>query len=114
MRCSACGSRTRVIHTEHRETGTHRWLRCNSCNSLTRTLETYLLPPKPGPAPGTPRSGPTAKGSRNGASVLTERDVRHLRRQAADGVLQKQLARRYGIAPATVSRIVTRKLWSHI
>jgi hypothetical protein len=33
---------------------------------------------------------------------------------AADGVMQKELARSYGIAPATVSRIITRKTWTHI
>jgi DNA-directed RNA polymerase specialized sigma subunit len=33
---------------------------------------------------------------------------------AADGVLQKEIARIYGIMPSTVSRIVTRKAWKHI
>jgi plasmid maintenance system antidote protein VapI len=53
-------------------------------------------------------------GSRNGASVLTEDDVIRLRRQAASGIPQKNLAREYGIAPETVSRIVTRKTWTHV
>lgn len=113
MRCRTCGSCTRVVNTEHRPDGTHRWLRCTNCSSLTRTLETYLIK-RTGPTPGTPRSGAIAKGSRNGASVLTEDDVIRLRCDAAAGVLQKQLAAQYGIAVATVSRIVTRKLWSHV
>jgi len=99
--------------TEHRQDGTHRWLRCGACNASIRTLERYLHP-KPGPKPGTPRPGPRARGSSNGASVLTEDDVRRLRELASSGVTQRNLAREYGIAPATVSRIVTRKLWSHI
>jgi plasmid maintenance system antidote protein VapI len=33
---------------------------------------------------------------------------------AADGVMQKEIARIYGIMPNTVSRIVTRKTWTHI
>jgi DNA invertase Pin-like site-specific DNA recombinase len=37
-----------------------------------------------------------------------------LRRLAAENVPQRIIARKYGIAPATVSRIVNRKLWSHI
>jgi hypothetical protein len=114
MRCNSCGSLTRVINTEHRDDGTHRWIRCTSCRSLLRTLETYIGPKKPGPSPGTPRNGVTAKGSRNAASVLTENDVNRLRQLAADGVMQKELARSYGIAPATVSRIITRKTWTHI
>lgn len=113
MRCNSCGGETRVVNTEHRPDGTHRWLRCQHCDAMTRTLEKYLHP-KPGPKPGARRPGPFAYGSRNGASVLTEDDVRRLREQAASGVLQKNLAREYGIAPATVSRIVTRKIWSHL
>jgi transcriptional regulator len=46
--------------------------------------------------------------------VLTEKDVRRLRRLVATGVLQKNIAKEFGIATATVSRIATRKLWAHI
>lgn len=70
---------------------------------------------KPGPKKGTKMPGVNrAMGERNGASVLTAKDVRMLRELAARGVLQKEIARRYGIAPATVSRIVTRKLWPNV
>ncbi len=113
MRCRSCGSRTRVVCTEHEHDVTHRWLRCLKCEALTRTCETYLHP-KPGPKPGTPKPVPGPMGSRNGASVLTEDDVIRLRRQAASGIPQKNLAREYGIAPETVSRIVTRKTWTHV
>jgi hypothetical protein len=100
--------------TEQRADGAHRWLRCMSCNASIRTLEQYYRKSKPGPLPGTPRPGPRARGSSNGASVLTEDDVRRLRELVAAGVTQRNIAQEYGIAPATVSRIVTRKLWSHI
>lgn len=113
MRCSQCPGKTRVVATEHREDGTHRWLRCLQCDALTRTVERFLNP-KPGPKPGTPRSGPRALGSRNGASVLTESDVVRLRDLASLGYLQKELAKQYGIAPTTVSNIVTRKAWAHV
>jgi hypothetical protein len=113
MKCRYCQGVTRVVVTEHRDDGTHRWLRCQVCDQLTRTLEDYW-PRKRGPKPGTPRTGPGPRGERNGWSVLSEADVRQLRQQAASGTPQKQLAQRYGIAPATVSRIVTRKAWSHV
>lgn len=100
--------------TERRLDGSHRWRRCNTCNQLFRTLETYFRKRKPGPIPGRPRPGARAQGSRNGASVLTEADVRRLRQQAAQGVANYRLAAEYGIAAATVSRIIHRKLWSHI
>jgi hypothetical protein len=114
MRCRHCGGRTRVVVTEHRDDGTHRWLRCLECDASTRTLEIYHRNTKPGPPPGRPKRGGIARGSTNGASVLTEDDVRRLRALAATGVPQKHLALEYGLAPATVSRIVTRKLWSHV
>jgi len=113
MRCRWCNGKARVTHVTHRVDGTHRWLRCLACNGGFRTLETYLIR-KPGPPLGSKRSGAAARGSRNAASVLTEDDVIRLRQMAADGVLQKEIARIYGIMPATVSRIVTRKTWTHI
>lgn len=70
---------------------------------------------KPGPRKGTKLPDANrAMGESNGAAVLTAKDVRRLRELAANGVLQKELAKRYGIAAATVSRIVTRKLWPHV
>ena len=113
MRCQHCTGKTRVVATEHREDGTHRWLRCHQCDALTRTIERFLNP-KPGPKRGSQKSGPRALGSRNGASVLGEDDVIRLRDLASLGYLQKDLAKQYGIAPTTVSNIVTRKAWAHV
>lgn len=70
---------------------------------------------KPGPRKGRRQEGVNrALGERNAASVLTAKDVRKLRQLAAKGVLQKDIAAKFGIATATVSRIVTRKLWAHV
>lgn len=114
MNCRLCGSRTRVVATIPRHDGTHRWLRCMNCKASIRTLETYFMNRKPGPVPGLPKRGGIARGSTNGASVLTEDDVSRLRDLAAAGVLQKQIASEFGIAVGTVSRIINRKLWSHV
>lgn len=114
MNCHACGDpRFRVTNTEHREDGTYRWRRCRACNYLLRFRE-VPAPTKPGPLPGTRRLGARASGSRNAASVLTEDDVRRLRAQSTEGVPNYRLAKEYGIAPETVSRIVNRKAWTHI
>ena len=113
MRCRQCAGLTRVVNTEHRADATHRWLRCAKCGTLTRTVECYLKA-KPGPKTGARKTGPLALGSRNGASVLTEADVIRLRKLASLGTPQINLAKEYGIAAATVSRIVTRKAWSHL
>lgn len=114
MRCRHCAGTTRVVVTEHRKDGTHRWLRCLNCGASTRTLETYHLNSKPGPIPGQPKRGGIARGSANGASVLTEDDVRRLRTLSASGIPHKHLACEYGLHIATISRIVNRKLWSHV
>jgi hypothetical protein len=113
MRCRACSGITRVVCTEHHPDGTHRWLRCLECGATTRTLERYLKA-KPGPKPGITHNVKRNMGSSNSNAVLTEDDVRRLRHLAASGVPQKNLAQEYGVAIATVSRIVTRKQWAHI
>ena len=113
MKCRWCNGKARVTHTTHRGNETHRWLRCFECDGSTRTIESYVNA-KPGPLPGSKKNGPVANGSRNGAAVLTEDDVIRLRQMAADGVLHKEIARVYGLAPSTVSRIITRKAWKHI
>ena len=115
MDCPKCNGHTtlRVVVTEHRADGTHRWRRCISCKFAQRTLERPYCP-NPGPVPGTQLNKPKNQGSSNSNSVLSENDIRRLRQQAADGVPNTQLSRDYGIAPATVSRIINRKLWAHV
>lgn len=115
MNCPKCltTNTLRVVVTERRTNGTHRWYRCIECAFAQRTLERPFSP-RPGPVPGTTLGRPKAPGSRNGSAVLLEDDVRRMRQQSSEGVPNYQLAARYGIAPATVSRIINRKAWRHI
>lgn len=55
------------------------------------------------------------RGARNPAAKLTEGQVLALRAEyAGGGISQRALAARYGVSPALVSYIVTRKWWAHI
>lgn len=56
--------------------------------------------------------GTVNRGERNGSSSLTRRQILTIRRRyAAGGVLQREIAAQYGIAPNTVSRIVNGRRW---
>lgn len=54
------------------------------------------------------------RGERQGASKLTEGDVREIRQRFADGERQSSLAREYGVCVAQMNRIVHRKEWQHV
>jgi hypothetical protein len=54
------------------------------------------------------------RGHANGASKLTEDDVRHIRRLLAAGVSQHEVARQHGVSQSTVSDIRHGRLWSHL
>jgi hypothetical protein len=121
MDCPKCNGRTtlRVVVTEHRADGTHRWRRCISCQFAQRTLECLFSPkpkpkpkPRPGPEPG--RELPSTQGERNGCAVLTEQNIRDIRRLSEDGSSRRAIAAVYGVHPAHVSRIVNRKIWAHV
>lgn len=56
----------------------------------------------------------TAKGERNFWSILKEDDVREILRLYADGLLQKVIAKMFGVKQTTVSGIVTGKSWKHV
>jgi hypothetical protein len=112
MRCRHCSSRnTRVTCTEHEANTTKRYCRCLDCGQRYRTRE-YYEKPKPGPAPG--GKLPSTQGSRNGFAVLTEQNVRDIRRRSEEGASNRAIAAVFGINASTVSRIVTRKVWSHV
>lgn len=55
-----------------------------------------------------------AKGSKVGASVLTERQVRRIKLQLAAGVRSKDLAESYNVHPSVISGIKTGKGWKHV
>lgn len=97
MKCLQCGARTRVVHTQQKPDGAHRWLRCTACGAATRTLETYF---NPEPIPS--------------AAVLTPEDVQRLRASAASGTNQSDLAFEYSLTRETVNRIANRKRWTHV
>lgn len=113
MRCRQCGSkRTRVTVTEHKAEETWRYCRCLECKVHFKTVERYDRG-KPGPKLGS-RQATKLQGSTNPASVLTEADVVNLRFMASRGVSNAALAVKFGVVPATVSRIIHCKMWTHV
>lgn len=61
------------------------------------------------------RKGRRLPGSKNHQAKLTEKLVLEMRaRYAKGGISQKRIAEEYGVSPALVGFIVTRKLWKHI
>jgi len=53
-------------------------------------------------------------GVRNGATRLTEAEVREIRALDLQGVSLRELGRQFGVAPNTIKKIVDRKTWKHI
>lgn len=53
-------------------------------------------------------------GSGNGQAKLTESDVADIRRRAAAGEMQKDIALAFGISKMTVSNVVNRQTWRHV
>ena len=56
-----------------------------------------------------------AKGSKNGRAKFNESDIIEIRRLVSDGIkTQAELSVELRVSEATISRICSRKLWSHI
>jgi DNA-binding MarR family transcriptional regulator len=56
-----------------------------------------------------------AKGKDHGEAKLTEGEVLEIRARYATGrATQQGLADQYGVGDSTISRIVNRKLWTHL
>ncbi len=53
-------------------------------------------------------------GSKNGSAKLTEADIPEIRRLAATGMFQWQIAERYGVSQPLIGMIVRRKIWQHL
>ena len=115
MKCRKCSSmNTRVTVTEHHGHETWRYCRCLECKCKFKTIETYAIQ-KSGPVPGyKPKSNCIKYGVENGWSVLTEDNVRTIRRLADEEANYNDIAQKFGIHKNTVYRIVKRQLWSHI
>jgi hypothetical protein len=58
--------------------------------------------------------GTLNRGERAGGAKLTAATVLEIRSLAARGVLQRDIAMRYGVHFGTVSKIVKRERWSHV
>lgn len=57
--------------------------------------------------------GRSAHGSRNGQARLSSSRVAEIRTAVANGAVQRQIAKRLGMSPATISLIVNNKTWRH-
>ncbi len=55
--------------------------------------------------------GTQSRGARNSQAVLTEADVREIRKRAADGEAQRKIATGYRVSQASISLIVRGKSW---
>ena len=60
------------------------------------------------------KTGLSPLGSQRPFSKLTESKVREIRTLHASGVMQKDIAPRFGITKQTVCKIIKRQKWSHI
>lgn len=99
MHCCYCGSRTRVVVTEQRPDGAHRWLRCLSCDASMRTLESFYEPPER---------------ANSGTAVFTADDIRRLRARAAAGTTYAEIATEFGVHPLTIYRAVNRLTYANV
>jgi len=119
MKCVDCKStNTRVTSTDHiNDTTTWRYNRCLDCGARFKTQETYAPRLTTGPKQN---NKPSFKahdqvcGEHVHTAVLTETNVKHLRQLAETGYTRLVLAKRFGINPSTVDRIIKRKTWKHI
>lgn len=63
------------------------------------------------------RSSESATGEKNARAILTERDVLEIRKTYAPGdkeFCKRNLAKKYGVSYATITKIVCGKLWKHL
>ena len=114
MNCPVCFSKqTRVTCTNHFKGLTKRYCRCLACNAKYRTIERYELA-KPGPPKGYNRPGKIARGEEHGSAILTNENVLHMRKMYLWGHTLHDISVRFGISTSYISRIVNRKVWTHI
>lgn len=55
-----------------------------------------------------------SKGVETGQSKLTDDNVRELHKLRDQGWLQRELAEKYGVSQPTISKVCTRKKWTHV
>lgn len=54
------------------------------------------------------------QGEANSQAILTEREVREIRRQLGKGARGTEVARKYGVAPQTIYSIKSGRTWAHV
>ena len=116
MRCRTCNStNTRVTSTFHKNAVvTIRYCRCLDCKARYQTLERYVTT-KRGSMFGVEQDNSRkARGERVSTSVLTEDNVREIRKLSAAKQTYIQIAKQFGIHKDTVYKIVNRKSWAHV
>lgn len=116
MRCRACNSRnTRVTSTDLTNAVlTKRYCRCLDCKAHYQTTETYSVT-KRGSMFGVKQDNSRkARGERISTAVLTESNVREIRKLSATKQTYVQIAKQFGIHKDTVYKIVNRKSWAHV
>jgi hypothetical protein len=60
------------------------------------------------------RHGTRARGERNGRAKLTPESVVEIRRSSRDGARNSDLARRFGVDPKVIRKVLSRETWSHV
>jgi transcriptional regulator NrdR family protein len=108
MKCPNCHQQNhRVLETRSTDSNTIR--RRKSCDDCGQRWTTYE------------RSEPchldvnfNSRGSKNHNAVLTENNVRDMRKEYSDGSSYAAIAGKYGVGQSTVSRIVRRMNWTHV
>jgi len=116
MRCRACNSiNTRVTSTLHMNAVvTKRYCRCLDCKAHYQTIERYVIA-KRGSMFGVQQDNSRkARGERISSSVLTEDNVREIRKLSVAKQTYVQIAKQFGIHKDTVYKIVNRKSWAHV
>jgi len=81
------------------------------CGCKFRTIEKYEVYKR-----GPKKSGklPDTQGSKNGFSVLTEQNILDIRKLKQEGKTNFAISVIYGINRGHVSKIVNRKVWTHV
>lgn len=60
------------------------------------------------------RHGTAIIGEKNHSSKLREKDIPIIRGLHKRGVQMKKIAQQYGVAPATIEKIIHKKTWRHV
>jgi hypothetical protein len=60
------------------------------------------------------KKGRQTRGVVNSKAILTDEDVREIRRQAAAGVNYTELGKQYGVKPNVISQTARGISWSHL